>query len=531
MPSMRRAMTGKPEIERKYDINDGFRVPDLTGVSGVAQVGAPDEHRLDASYFDTPGLDLIRNKITLRRRTGGTDAGWHLKQPAGTADRTETQAPLGDDDQPPAEILDLIRGLVQGQPLRLAARIRTRRLEQPILGADGTVLALLADDTVISEAPGDRFVVQRWRELEVELVDGQRSVLDAIEDVLRTAGARPADSQSKLARALDHRLSPDDGAGPPAPEQPPGQAPEPARRETPLTTYLWAQHDAIVANVAGVRDADVEAVHDMRVATRRVRSTLRTFAPVLDAALTDGLDEELKWLAAELGQVRDGDVLADRLAVAVSQLPPELVVGPVAESIRQRLTAHTASARDNLVAGLDSDRYAALISSLAALAERGEVSGTDPARLRRLARKAVRRADRRLAAADQVPTADEVPETADQPTDAPATRDERLHDARKAYKRARYAVEVVALDGGEPAGRLVRRLRALQEVLGTHQDATTAANRLLALAAQAHLDGENAFTYGVLHAHQLQAGRRSLDDLPEARRRASRPAVRDWLDS
>ena len=505
-------MGTKREIERKYDVPEGFHLPDLSEVHGVADVGAPVEHRLDATYFDTPDLALARNRVTLRRRTGGDDAGWHLKRPAG-GDRSETQVPLGDPHAPPPEVVDLVDELISGQPLRSVARIRTTRTERPVRDADGKVLALLADDRVSSQTPGEWAVLQRWREIEVELVDGGRDLLDALEEALRAGGAMPSGVGSKLARALGDRLPAEEADAAEAA----GEPSEPDHPRSPLTAYLDAQHRAILGNDAGVRSGDADAVHDMRVATRRLRSTLRTFAPVLDAAVIDGLDGELKWLAEALGKVRDLDVLADRLAAAVAELPPELVLGPVADRIRQRLTAQAAPAREYLVAALNSDRVAQLLGSLATVAERGQTEAVKPARLRRLARRAVRRADRRLAAADE------------HEAGTPA-REERLHDARKAYKRARYAVEAVASAEGDAARRLVKRLTALQDVLGAHQDATTADDRLRELGVQAHLDGENAFTYGLLYALQRQAGARSLEDLPVARARAAEPDVRAWLD-
>src|SRR5262249_42244791 len=148
--------------------------------------------------------------------------------------------------------------------------------------------AMVAEDKV----RGDRLIpprhTARWRELEVELVDGEPALLDAVEAVLRTAGARPSGSASKLARALD---VPDD----PGPDRP--------------AEYLRAQRDAGVGNEWGVRAQDADGVHDMRVAVRRLRATLRTHRAVFDGTRTEPLREELYWLAGLLGPVRDGDVL------------------------------------------------------------------------------------------------------------------------------------------------------------------------------------------------------------------------------
>ena len=197
-------MRAKTELEHKYDVPTDFALPDLTRVAGVATVDEPAEHHLDATYYDTSELGLARHQITLRRRTGGHDAGWHLKRKAAdeaeSGARTEAQAPLT--KEVPEEFATQLRPISRGAPLEAVARIRTRRLERPLRASDGAVLALLADDVVASESPGEPAVVQRWRELEIELVDGTPAMLARVDEALRAAGARTAGSPSKLARAL-----------------------------------------------------------------------------------------------------------------------------------------------------------------------------------------------------------------------------------------------------------------------------------------------------------------------------------------
>jgi CHAD domain-containing protein len=498
-------MATKTEVERKYEVPVDFAVPDLTGVRGVAVVDEPAEHRLDAIYYDTPGLRLTAHEVTLRQRNGGHDAGWHLKQPASNGSRAETQVPLdGHAGEVPPTLVEQIRALSRGEPLAPVARIRTRRLERPLRAADGTVLALVADDMVSSEALGEKALIQEWRELEVELVDGPRRLLDAVDEVLRAAGARPACAPSKLARALADRYPAKKPSGGVDVE---GQA---------LNAYLRQQRDAIVHNDAGVRRGDPDAVHAMRVATRRLRSTLHTFRPLLDADRSEPLRGELQWLGRALGEVRDGDVMAERLDRAVAAEPADLVVGPVAAQIHGRLTTRTAEARVRLAEALDGPRYADLLDVL------DGVVGTEPSaavtrkRLRRLTRKALRRADRRLDDAAQADSAD-------------ANRDSHLHDARKAYKRARYAAEAIAPLAGKSARRLSKRLTTLQDLLGAHQDAIATGELLREYGMRAYLEGENAFTYGLLHARQHDADQRRLDRVDGARRRAGRPKVRRWL--
>jgi CHAD domain-containing protein len=289
----------------------------------------------------------------------------------------------------------------------------------------------------------------------------------------------------------------------------------PARQGTggrALVAYLTAQRDAVRANEGGVRAGDADAVHDMRVATRRLRSVLRSHRSVLDR--WQPLRDELKWLATALGDVRDGDVMAQRLADAVATQPPELVVGPVAARLQQRLAGDTAQARERLVEALDSPRYTALLEALDELAAAGPTRQVGKGRLRRRARKDLRRADQRL----------------DSGAGPAGASDERLHEARKAYKRARYAVEVLEPVAGKPAKRLVKRLKRLQEELGGHQDAVVTGALLRQQGMTAFAEGENTFTYGLLLGRQQREAEVHRDRVPRVSRRAATARTRGWLD-
>src|ERR1700710_3031931 len=104
------------EVEDKYAVGEDFGLPDLTGVDAVARGTDPQTVELSATYYDTADLRLVRNKVTLRRRTGGADAGWHLKLPAGgsAAGRDEVQRPLGRRRGVPAELADLVLARSRG---------------------------------------------------------------------------------------------------------------------------------------------------------------------------------------------------------------------------------------------------------------------------------------------------------------------------------------------------------------------------------------------------------------------------------
>ena len=192
-------MTRHRELERKFDATPGTALPDLSAV--VFAVGEPVLTLLRATYFDTANAALARASITLRRRTGGDDAGWHLKLPVAADERTEVRLPLGDQDAVPAALLDEVRAVVGDETLTPVAVLATERTERRLLGDDGTVLAALADDTVRAERLIDG-TASSWREVEVELADGDRAVLDAVGAALLAAGLTPSASSSKLARVL-----------------------------------------------------------------------------------------------------------------------------------------------------------------------------------------------------------------------------------------------------------------------------------------------------------------------------------------
>ncbi|WP_143065983.1 MULTISPECIES: CYTH domain-containing protein, partial [unclassified Streptomyces] len=175
------------EIERKYEATTDTRIPDLTEVRGVARVVHAGTADLDADYYDTPDLRLAAHTLTLRRRTGGTDEGWHLKLPVAPGVRDEIRAPLAD-DVPPA-LAALVRARTRGRPLRPAVRIRSSRDLHHLLDTDGTLLAELSTDTVHAERLTGDGATADWTEIEVELADGaDTALLDAVDKHLRKAG-------------------------------------------------------------------------------------------------------------------------------------------------------------------------------------------------------------------------------------------------------------------------------------------------------------------------------------------------------
>jgi inorganic triphosphatase YgiF len=190
------------EIEQKFDVETGFERPSFGSLPGVF-AAEPVLHHLSATYYDTADQRLAASKITLRRRTGGTDAGWHLKLPAGAGARREVHAPLGAGDEPvPDELAARVAEVTGGEPLAPIARLDTERTVVTLRSADDQVVAEVADDQVTARRLPDGAPLN-WREVEVEVPVADPGLQRAAADLLLTAGARPAGHGSKLARVLD----------------------------------------------------------------------------------------------------------------------------------------------------------------------------------------------------------------------------------------------------------------------------------------------------------------------------------------
>jgi inorganic triphosphatase YgiF len=198
------------EIERKFDVDPGFQRPDFAGVTPGVTATAPVVYHLSATYFDTADGRLAASKITLRRRTGGADEGWHLKLPGGLASgegyssRQEVQLPLaaGGERDVPAAHASRVAEVTGGLPLAPIATLATERTVVTLTGADGSLLAEIADDQVTASRVPATGEPLRWREVEVEVPTESAELQQAVADRLFAAGARPAGHGSKLARLL-----------------------------------------------------------------------------------------------------------------------------------------------------------------------------------------------------------------------------------------------------------------------------------------------------------------------------------------
>ena len=492
---------GHLEVERKFDVDDGYALPDLAGVDGVAAADPPVEHALEAVYHDTADLRLARARVTLRRRTGGDDAGWHLKLPAAAGARQEVHEPLGRAVKlPPKALRDLVLGITRGAATAPVTTLRTRRVATVLRDADGRALAEIADDTVSATvpaaAPGEPAQARAWREVEVELVDGDAELLDRLVNRVVAAGARPSPSASKLARALGDRL---DGARP-EPRQPAktsgGKKSGGKKAKKRVPTGADVVLAAVRAQVDALRDADLmirtgreDAVHKFRVACRRLRSIFAAFRPVLDRTATDPLRDELKLLGEQLSDARDGEVALAHLGELVAAQPPELIPGPVAARVQQSRLQEELRGAEQARRTVDDPRYLRLVDALHALLADPPLSDDAEEPAVGVLRSAVQRSSRRLR--HRIDDARQA---------APEEQAHALHESRKAAKRVRYTAEVAVETLGGKAEALVDCMEHVQDVLGDAQDTAVTRAWCERMGREAMAAGENPFAFGRLHA-------------------------------
>ncbi|CDO89340.1 hypothetical protein AWC29_12465 [Mycobacterium triplex] len=508
------------EVERKFDVLDSTVTPSFEGIAAVARVEKLPTQSLDATYFDTPTQDLARNKITLRRRTGGHDAGWHLKLPAGPDARTEIRTPLGsaDDDNVPSELLDVVLGIVRDRPLKPVARITTQRESQVLYSIEGAPFAEFSNDHVrawaanATDHPDSEPVVQEWREWELELDESRGAsdteLLSRLSNRLLDAGGEPANHASKLARVLG-TTAPTNGAEPP---------------EDPVQRAIAEQIDELMVWDRAVRADVYDSVHQMRVTTRKIRSLLKDAQAGLSDDTHAWVLDELRELAGILGVARDAEVLAQRYEQELDRLSPELVRGPVRERLIEGAKRRYQSGLRRSLIAMRSQRYFRLLDALDSIVAESPATATGeqpPPVTIDAAYKKVRKAAKAAAQADEAAQAAQAAQEehaepsadAEDHDDEEHDRDEALHVIRKRAKRLRYTA---AATGAEDVSK---QAKAIQSLLGDHQDSVVSREHLIQQADAAYAAGEDTFTYGLLYQQEADLAESCRQQLDEALRK------------
>jgi CHAD domain-containing protein len=493
------------EREAKLVAPAGFDLPRLGGPEDGFLAEPQAARRLQTTYYDTADLRLARWGASLRYRPG---EGWTVKLPQGQEGallvRAEHVFP-GDGRRPPAEAVAMVRAFVRTGQLSPVVRMRTLRRPVELREPGGSRLAELADDDV--QVLDGRRITARFRELEVELdEDADDDLLEQVVDRLLEAGAQAAEPTPKYLRALGGR------------ERVLGPEIVPPELDDDATVEALLRHDLasgtlrLFRHEAGVRTGeDPEAVHQARVATRRLRSTLRTFSSLLDPDWTDRLRDELKWLADLLGQVRDTDVLLERFNEHLAALPAaDAKVGP---RLLAALVDQRDSARRRLLRAMATERYAVLLDDLvAAAAAPALLPGADhPAAqvMPPLVTKPWKRLRKQVRKAGDDPP------------------DDQLHQIRIRAKRARYAAEAVEPVIGQPAEDYADAVADLQSVLGDHQDAVVGEAWLREAAGSARRDV--ALVAGLLIAAERASAADTRERWRAVWKTASRKKLRAWL--
>ncbi|HET7476498.1 MAG TPA: CHAD domain-containing protein [Dermatophilaceae bacterium] len=446
-------------------------LPDLPAGDGAVDISTSE---YEVTYFDTANKDLRRLGLMLSRQHNGDLDRWRLES---GDDVTEFGDGTGTDTVP-EQVADLLLGVRWCQELTPVLTVTQTATVHKLHRAPGIPSLKLVDSRLNAVTMGLESTIAGWRTVEVT---GDHSDGDAVTEVidrLKESGATESTSSH-----LDTLLS----LG--AVDE---KAPDQSQLGGLVEVYLGEQLDAIARGDLGLRTGQ-PVIHPTRVALRRFRSTLRVFRKLFDADQSRSLEEELRWIAGVLGEVRDAEILSSRLEEQLADLPAEHVLGPVASHIRGSLAEQRATGLAQLRDALADPRYAQLLSTLhewSAGPPFTDLAAGPASEASRYVKRARRKFRQRLHSALE---------------DPPAT----LHSARKAAKRLRYAAELAVPALGAKAEKTAEQAKKLQTLLGEHQDASVSADFLRRVGAQtAGESGHNGYTYGLLVAQEWSRAER-----------------------
>ncbi|MGU3411573.1 CYTH and CHAD domain-containing protein [Microbacterium sp. M1A1_1b] len=499
------------EIERTYDLPDTADLPDLIGVGGILQVDHQEPFELDATYWDTARYDLVAARVTVRRRTGGHDAGWHIKRAESDTVRHEQHFPLTDDaDTVPVEVLAALFTERRGRGLQPVVRITTTRTVTRLLDEDGDQIAELADDRVSAQrldadAPADP---RTWREVEVETVSGvdpqiAHEFLGSLDGRFQAVGAGPAAVASKLARGL---------AGAPAPRLQTADKPDKGTTARVITKRLRKLRSALLVQEARLRSGEDAELRETAATTLELAAILQTYRPAFpDGDVFDRAAAGAEDLAEVTARAALADHLVERLPRASSPAQDELVDAMT----RERILAATRERRDeavrDVVTALHGEPFLELLDALDDAVERPTPT---PWSLR---------SPKKVA---QDVTATVKPEVRELVRDAMADDTSDTAAAREAADRAatelawqgtmsaRLAMDVLGDDAFPHA--LWKRIGTAAEVLTERVRSLWALDALRTLSGIAERAGESTFAYGVLAGDRVRLAEESYDEAVHA---------------
>lgn len=472
------------EREIKLAVGDHFRLPKLPGTPLPRR-------RLTSTYYDTSQYDLAHAGITLRYRVERGKQAWQLKLPL-VKDRQEIEL-VDRQSLPPTLFRDLLFLHLGQRPLMPVATLRVWRAGVRVRMDHAPVADVTLDHVSVMK---DGAVLQRFRELEIEQVNGNDSALPDLERQIRRAGAEDHDGRPKLGRALSLVA--------PSPD------PQPASDAPVMDHVKWAlaRHVRwLIAHDPGARlGREPESLHQMRVATRQLRAVLRATRPLLVPEWADSLRDELRWLGRVLGPARDLDV-------QLAYFREESTVLDTRD--RRPLTqfiAHLEAQRNHvqevMLSELKSERYLDLIRRL-------QQAPHDPT----VVESTVTLHD--LANQEFTKLRNAIRQAGDSPNNA------NIHKTRIRTKRARYAAELAEPTVGKPATRFINKARAVQNVLGMHQDAIQAEAHIRAFLKQS-TSARAAFVAGRMVERQRQRQEKAREKMPRLLRSLVKRGEKAW---
>ncbi|MHA7264349.1 CYTH and CHAD domain-containing protein [Arthrobacter sp. TMN-37] len=479
---------------RRYTADADAVLPELPGAGGPPPEGTSP---LSRTHYDLPDLALLRHGITVSLTGGADAASWDLAFPAELRHLDLTIASRRNGGVPP-KLLERVRVHVRDRELRPVARLDIHRREITVPGPGGGAVLRVRDDAV---APADGG--PGWREWTVGAPptgaparDGRTAADDAgrsgelpetVEALLVAAGASPGGPAKRLALRVEG----------------PGTVRElPASAGTPVGAVLAPVFTALAAELKSwdprVRVDEEDAVHQLRVKARTLRSVLRTYGKLLDEDAARDLEARLQRLGRALSAARDAEVIRGRVPESTRAYPDRTIPGHVVRLLGKTAATNYRQAYQALLAELDSPRYFRLLAALDDFTARVPLrAGADAEDARKALRRAARRQQRRVVKLIDAAAVEE----------DPAARISLLHEVRKRSKRLRYAIRSVSAAAGFDFGKKLEAAlvtaEEVQDALGVHRDSVLFQEHVARTAREAHRSGSNTFAYGVLHQAEV----------------------------